>query len=700
MMFHLNFWYAADPRRSTTSTWLYQYWQFAFHTAKYWGKGPKNWTKELLGLDRHMEKLSISAAPTPGMLDPSPGRVSTPASTWLMDGLTPSILCHWGVHVPYLYYEPIITRDSDELDDDPCLNMKAWPRSWMKASFTERLFGGLRSNRFTDMDEDTLAIAIPRLIQSSEMETDEFLEEALAFSIMGRNVDALSSVMRRVRRSKRTVNGFHPFHLATSYLSGNDPCCNLLSALLSYPSIFPLKQLYADERGYTVLDNLMLIIFKSHTSCSPSDIDENTKHGQRFEGEEVDVCGRWDADSDEVCALLARGEPRIPFDWKHKFCHTSVQVICHCINLLFGKATSPDINHPSGLFRKKCQHCRHESKLLPLHVIVVTSIILAEQGCVEEDLFGMVACLLCLLRKGANPSLKAELSVQALLEDSPSTACTHESVDAQQLADRVPASRSQSWSPRIQDGWKLICFILRVASRPQQPRSLQEEVRVGSTHQQGPAFQPSSAWHSFLNLPEQEDISISDGDDADSVDEEVTWCRSCHQPNYFYGCPELRDLWATAQAELLTYRRLRDWHDWQSPNLDIGEIVENLQAGHGLRIGFFEKGLLRDICDCGSFQRAELPDIPCVDEVSREYFSNLEEWERTSYLWCPEEIDEDYDDEIYDLSSDDYEEEDDEEEDDEDEDGEEDYDDGNAEEDDAMDVDVDEVGWRSSHLGS
>ncbi|ERF73030.1 hypothetical protein EPUS_07124 [Endocarpon pusillum Z07020] len=30
--------------RVIMTTWLYQYWQFSPITAKYWGKGPRNWT--------------------------------------------------------------------------------------------------------------------------------------------------------------------------------------------------------------------------------------------------------------------------------------------------------------------------------------------------------------------------------------------------------------------------------------------------------------------------------------------------------------------------------------------------------------------------------------------------------------------------------------------------------------------------------
>lgn len=625
---------------------------FAFRTARHWGKGPRNWTKELLDLDNHLEKLSISAAPTPATIAPSPAAVSTPVTSGLTDGITPSILCNWAVHVPEMYYEPIHSRSGDDLDAEPANPLrdgKSWPPSWSKPSFVDRLRNGLRDNLFSNIDEEDLPIAIPRLLRSANTSRDEFLEEALGFSIVGRNVDALHSVVRKMRRAHKKVETLSPFHLATSYLSGSDPCCNIFGFMVCRPSLFPLRELYVDHKGHSVLDNLMIAILKSHTSCVPADVDDDMQQHRRFEGEEVDVCGRWDADSDELRALLARGEPRIPFDWKHKFCHTSVQVICHCISLLFCQHPAVDVNSsPSGLFRRKCQHCSHESKLLPLHAMVMTAILLAERGTADEDLFGMVACLLCLLRKGAKPSLKTELSVDALWGDSSSTACVHESFDAVQLADRVPADRIQNWTPGARTGWKLFCYVLRAARRLEEPDSPGQDVVMWDDPP------PADGLFDAFFLPADRNTDVQAlgrqhqaDDDADSADEEISRCISCGESNNFKDCGELGHLWAAVQAEILTYRRLRDSDNWLSDNFDMEEVLEGLEAGNGVRTGFFHKELLRAFCACGVFESAKQPDFACVDEVCYEYFSNLEEWERTTYLWCPELIDEE--DEIDDL---------------------------------------------------
>ena len=124
--------------------------------------------------------------------------------------------------------------------------------------------------------------------------------------------------------------------------------------------------------------------------------------------------------------------------------------------------------------------------------------------------------------------------------------------------------------------------------------------------------------------------------DDDSVDENIHHCHECGNTNYFDGSPLLRDLWAAIQAELLTYRRLRDGHSWVSPNFNMDEVFRSLEGGNSVRIGLIERDLLRGYCDCGTFLAAEDEDCACVDEVCTEYFSNLEEWERTTYLYCPE----------------------------------------------------------------
>ncbi|KAL3422710.1 hypothetical protein PVAG01_06866 [Phlyctema vagabunda] len=60
----------------------------------------------------------------------------------------------------------------------------------------------------------------------------------------------------------------------------------------------------------------MISILKAHTNCPPWTVDDNFTRSKRFMGEEVDICGRWDADSPCIRELFATGHSTIPFNWK------------------------------------------------------------------------------------------------------------------------------------------------------------------------------------------------------------------------------------------------------------------------------------------------------------------------------------------------------------------------------------------------
>ena len=78
--------------------------------------------------------------------------------------------------------------------------------------------------------------------------------------------------------------------------------------------VFPraLRKLFVNDLGHTILDQLMIAILKAHSSCSPGVVDPIFKKAKRFEGEDVDICGRWDADSGCIRQLLVKGDASIP----------------------------------------------------------------------------------------------------------------------------------------------------------------------------------------------------------------------------------------------------------------------------------------------------------------------------------------------------------------------------------------------------
>lgn len=282
---------------------------------------------------------------------------------------------------------------------------------------------------------------------------------------MARNLDLVDDMLEHINGSEDfTLHELFPLHLAASYLDGSKTCCTLFDRIvLRMPwGNASVRKLYVNHLNHTVLDNLMIAILKAHTSCTPVLVDEAFKNECRFVGEEVDICGRWDADSDCIRHLQASGSPTIPQNWKHMFCHTSVQVITHCIGTLFSPHWGPNINTSSGLFLKRCRNetCGLKLQLRPLHTLVVTAVYLARLGSNGENLFGMVACLLCLLGKGANPLLKAHISVKALLSSDDSQECSHSELDPLELAQRVPQDLISKWPQERIIGWKIFCAVL------------------------------------------------------------------------------------------------------------------------------------------------------------------------------------------------------------------------------------------------
>jgi hypothetical protein len=75
---------------------------------------------------------------------------------------------------------------------------------------------------------------------------------------------------------------------------------------------------------------------------------------------------------------------------------------------------------------------------MPLHTLVVTAVHLASQGSGGENLFGMVACLLSMLKNGANPLLTAPVSLDSLLGTGDGDKCSQEELDPPELAQKVP----------------------------------------------------------------------------------------------------------------------------------------------------------------------------------------------------------------------------------------------------------------------
>ena len=585
------------------SNWLHQFWLFGFKTAKYWGRGPRDWTAELMRLDLSQ---AISPAPLPGT--PTSTDRTTSQST-LKSLPKPSSLCRWSIHCRIIAYEPCRSRTpSPDPDPDPTdeSTWKPWPSSWSEPPYQARLHNSLESNDFSDIKSGSLPIAIPPIIKVLKESKDQEVVEALGFSIMAQNIDLLGELFSNLNRLPRlereiaagSFRTSNPLHLATTFVSGPRGCCQIVDHLLN-PECNNLNFRLGDRNslGHTVLDNLMIAILKAHTSILPSMVDDSLRDEKRFPGEEVDICGRWDADSDCIRALIDAGIPTIPFAWKHKFCHTSIQAINHCIaQFICYNEVLEDVNVgeiPSGLFQKLCVSCGRQMQLYPLHALVLTGFGLAQFGHKDEDLFGIVAILLSMLSAGMNPSSSANISMLALFseEDSSTSACDHEELTPFKLAKRIPERFINKWPARVQVGWSVFCQVLWNAERE---------------------------WETWdLPSPTKERHFIS-------------YRRHC----FFGKGRALAKLWAAIQTELLTYRRLEEGDPWISPNFDMYAVLESLINNRPISVGLLDKEMMNRLnrCGCLSVPEGTKHIFPRREDVSKYYFSNLEDWSRTTFL--------------------------------------------------------------------
>ena len=513
----------------------------------------------------------------------------------------PSSLCRWSIHCHPVHYVPIASpphSPTEQFDLDDEGSWQPWPRSHNSNGYTEKLIDSLESNDFSSVQSADLPIAAAHVSRAARQSPKELLEEALGFSIMSRNLDLMLDLIRKARNERVDTSELYPFHLAVTYLDGSRTCCSILGGLLeNYPE--SIRKLYVNDQGHTVLDQLMIAILKAHTSCVPGTVDVVFKKEKRFEGEEVDVCGRWDADSDCVRQLLANGISTIPFEWKHMFCHTSIQSICHCMGRIFyGLASNEMVNTPSGLFLRYCLHCGLKLQLLPLHTLIVVGFHLSRFGCENENLFGIVACLLCLLSCGADPSLKANISVQHLLGSDPVNGCTHERLNPAELVKKASSTFELTRSKETNTGWQIIYNILRHSE---------------------------AEWEANFH-----DGCSSSSEDDMSTDKYPSFCSHDYDRRCFFGTNKtLARLWAAVQTELLTYRRLEVGDEWTSPNFNMHTLREGLTDRGEVDIGLLRDKMMKPFCDCGLFAGDEIPNS---EDVSAYYFSNMDDWNRTTFI--------------------------------------------------------------------
>lgn len=593
------------------SKWLYQYWLFSFSTCKYWGQGPRHWTAHDLLFEEYDTTEFRSSANTPATIEHQVG----------LDGgesedTQPSRFCHYAIHVVHHDVDDFIESHGDGADLD-----EGWPAAWTEPPIEERLRDGLENNDFSNVAKETLPLCIPSIVQATVKSPGELVEESFSFAIMARNQELVATTMRRARDANIDLSSTYPLHIATSYLDGGKSCCNILDQILNLfcrPLGSP-QALNRNEHQHTVLDNLILTILKGHSKTPLEMVDESLRREARFAGCEVDLCGRWDADSHCYRVLLQKGKTDIPLQWKHKFCHTSTQAVSHCILSL--AAHGIPLAAPSGLFVRWCmnENCGMKLELGPLHALTLATFHLGEDGCEEEDLFGMIAVLLCLLRCFVPATEKAHISMDAILKRGDGGTCSHEDLTPFELSQKLPQEAARLWGTHQQQGWRIFCHILRIA---------QETTFYLPDEEDEPDMDD------YLDVPFEAD-----------ADYEICFeaCEEgyCFQPDAlepdlrcFGRSSKLGHVWAAVQAELLTYRRQSEAEPWISPRFDLARLLQCLDTDSPISMPMIDEGLMKGYCRCGVFNQADW-GFALREMAANGWFGNLDIWDRSTFIDVP-----------------------------------------------------------------
>jgi hypothetical protein len=552
--------------------------------------------------------------------------VTYPSTLHNNDELTPpSDLCQWYIHARD---EDLESIPGDELDPEDELNpdddtfWPPWPLNEQQHPLQLQLRNALEHNDFSITSTTDLPIAIPEIAKAADKErSNELLLESLGFSIMSRNLVQVMVVLRQLKSKDIDLSSLHPFHLATSFLDGSKFCCGVVYELAEQITASEVHKMYLNEYGHTILDNLMITIIKAHTSAKPVVVDKNFKDTARFVGEEVDICGRWDADSPCVRQLYAHGLVSIPSSWKHKFCNTSIQAICHCIDRLFRHMPNRRLlDTPSGLYTRQCFSidCGKKLQLPPLHSLVMTAYHLATQGRDGEDLFGILACALCLIFHGFDPSIRADISVAALLSLNSFVECDHVEHTAAELAEEIMVmSAFEIWNTQIKTGWIVLTSILRRCEVAHVEHVSKKDYKQDSLDN------CVASWLGELH-ENTHFMGFTEPDDGLKDTHILNECRSpC-----FIERKHLGALWSSVQAEFLSYRRLNDGLGWMSQYFSMETLREQLGEGEDPAVGYTEHNLLKAHCACHSFGRFW---PPMLSEAVDSDLANLEVPGRARY---------------------------------------------------------------------
>lgn len=608
--------------RSALTNYLHDFYIHSFVSAKYWGRGPRNWTAGMVSAltigsmnaaGPHSPPAALTPAASSGLALPSaPGDRANRFTV-------PTNLCRWSIHVPNVDYDAVSddlgALEKTEFDVERPSSWAPWTKEDLAStSLPDMMRESITSSTFTSATVEELPVSVGLISQSVQKDPTALLVDTWRLAIMSGNHDLLEKLVGQENGLiPEEVIQDYPFHLAASYLDGGNTCCLVFRSLLNSRRADLVRRYNINDKGQTILDCLLMSVLRSHTSVSPDHLSIGSSPLNRYPGEEKDICGRWDADSPAVRELFSHGYGRIPTSWKHPFCHTAAQAVCHAVIGHLGSPVSPDINTPSGLFVRRCTSCGLELKPGPIHTLVILSFYLAHNGMAGETLFGTMAVLVCLTRFGASVTTPANISIGEILGTTPSEECHHAPMTPCDLMTEVPGDLVGSWTEDCRVGWDCIFDILRLNERAEANRESSD-------------------------VDEDSDVWLQ----SDSTNTEAETCyldeMGIHDDfsPFICGNPRLGILWAVIQAELLTYRRIEEGAPWISENFSMRSlrawlVRETKEFGTPL----VENKMMKSYSRCGWFCDDHEFYCPVAEEVCVEHFMNMDDYTRTSFLERP-----------------------------------------------------------------
>ncbi|KAK0620557.1 hypothetical protein B0T14DRAFT_567300 [Immersiella caudata] len=605
----------AKEQRVLLTNYLHDFYINTYVTAKFWGRGPKEWTPGMISV------LTLEPFVSPG---PSPrGITPGPSPTGFHDAAltdTPTQLCRWSIHVRHENYEPIPDKPHEEedglFDISNLSSWKEWNTNDPALSMVQCIEKSLSRGAFSNTPPESLPISLPSISKSLQQHPDQLCVDAVRAAIMTGNRDLVVGILDEACDNHEVVDQIiatYPFHLAAAFLDGGNTCCSMVAALCY--AIGPPSSLrsYRDNLGNTVLDAFMVSILRSHSSVAPDHVNSHFDPPHRFPGEDKDICGRWDATSPVLRNHFRKGYARIPSTWKHALCHTAVQAICHSIIAIYGSPISPEINIISGLFIRHCTNCGLKLELGPLHALVVVAFYLAHQGMQGETLFGPLAILVCLLSLGTEPSLVAAISIKDILDRAEPGQCHHQPMTAAELMEAVPSPIIARWTHECQRGWHCILHALRLREIDGREK---EPTVGGGMAQADPSDQNHGETGSYTDQKIYNSDFESDGEDFCYLEGSIGLRVHDEYLCLPRGTPILSILWATIQAELLTYRRIEIDQPWISSNFSMVALTAWLEGkAEAFDTPLLTEGLIKPHSECCGWFLTPRFDAPIAEEV-------------------------------------------------------------------------------------